>query len=347
MDLNSVGFSHYNKRLKLKLEPENIGRITSEHKTDWDLATVQGKVKAIALTTWRTRQPEESLPKVGDFVRLENIPGEKRMKIIEVLPRFSKLSRIKQQTGHVQILGTNLDMVFIVLGLDQQVNFSQINRYLATAKSEKIKAAIIINKSDVGPGGQKLVNDLKKVHLELDIITTSTKTKIGLSKVESLLKPGHTVAFIGNSGAGKSSIINALLDYEQQHTKSVREDGKGRHTTTRREMLVLPSKAIVIDTPGIRTIEFNSPEQTSQGVFANLDELAMNCKFRNCDHIKSTGCAILDALSKGDVEAEQVKQYLRLRRDGNNNEQLQIQTQRRNKQRTITKSLKNFYKNKK
>lgn len=348
MNLDSVGYQHYITKLKTTGVPPLIGRVTTEHKTGWDLYTKNGKVPAIALTTWRKKLQVDQLPKVGDFVIYEELPGERKVKITSVLPRFSSLSRILTEQKTTQVLAANIDTAFIVVSLDQEINFNQLNRYLLAAKSGKTKVVVIINKTDKSSGAKKLTDQIIEYHPTLKIISTSAKNKTGLEKLEKEIKPQHTIVFIGNSGAGKSSLINLLLDFETQSTGNVREDGKGRHTTTRREMFVLPKGGIVIDTPGIRTVEFTASDDDTNNIFPELLAITTKCKFRNCDHRKSSGCALQTAIDTGKVSKEQVNQFLRLtQNDSGDKGQREVSQERKQKHKMIHKALKKHLANKK
>ena len=348
MNLDSVGYQHYITKLKIAEISPLVGRVTTEHKTGWDLYTKKGKLPAIALTTWRKKLQADQLPKVGDFVVYEELPGESKVKITSVLPRFSSLSRILTEQKTTQVLASNIDTAFVVISLDQEINFNQLNRYLLAAKSGKAKVVVVINKTDKSSGAKKLTDQLIEYHPNLKIISTSAKNKTGLDKLEKEIKPQHTIVFIGNSGAGKSSLINLLLSFETQSTGKVREDGKGRHTTTRREMFVLPNGGIVIDTPGIRTVEFTASEDDTNNIFPELQALATKCKFRNCDHQKSSGCALQTAIKTGKVSQEQVNQFLRLTQNSNGDKvQREVSLERKEKHKMIHKALKKHYANKK
>jgi len=314
MKLFELGFQKYLSKVRLDT-PELIARITSENKTDWTMVTTNEQLRGIVMNTYRKNNSIENLPKVGDFVLYEKIDNEKKAKIIRVLPRFSSLSRrLPGQNDQVQILATNIDTMFVISGLDQDFNISQLRRYLTMAQSDKIKSVLVINKTDIGSGADTRERLILKQFPKLKILHTSAKIKTGIDELYRLLKPQDTVIFLGSSGAGKSSLINALLSSEKQNTKSVREDGKGRHTTTRREMFLLPNGTIVIDSPGIRTLEVDTSEHSLQ-LDDELSELSLNCRFRDCDHIKSEGCAIIEAVENNQISKDQYHNFLKLRRD--------------------------------
>ncbi|QQS22755.1 ribosome small subunit-dependent GTPase A [bacterium] len=312
MDLSNVGLKHYTTqypKLQELATQENLGRIFSEHKTDWDMVTASGPIKGIILTTMRQKTLPADLPKVGDWVVYEIIPGERKAKILRTLPRYSVLSRFKIKDEAEQIIAANIDLMFLVLSVDQIYNAMQLNRYLTIAQNGGITPVIVINKTDKARGANSLAGGIKKLHPTLKIISTSAKTKIGLQELERNISAGQTAVLVGNSGAGKSSIVNALLADSRQATKNVGNEGRGRHTTTRREMFVLPNGGVVIDTPGMRTLETS---KSSGSIFSELEVLSRNCKFRNCDHIKSSGCALQKALVEKTITEKQLQQFIAL-----------------------------------
>lgn len=315
MTLKDIGLNHYQKRIKhfpKNFSTENIARIFSEHKTDWDIITQTGPSKGIILNSMRKKNDAEKLPKTGDWVRFEKLPGENKSNIIEVLPRYSQLARHLVKTRDWQIIATNIDLMFVVISVDQLFNPQQLNRYLSIAKTAKIDPIILINKTDKQKGAEKLSKEILSIHPKLKIVLTSTKNKTGLKNIENYILPGQTAVLVGNSGVGKSSLINELLIEAKQSTKEVSALGKGRHTTTRRQLFVLPKGGIIIDTPGMRTLELDPEKVNSTEIFSELESLSRQCKFRNCDHIKSAGCAILQALHQKTISKKQYEQFLNL-----------------------------------
>lgn len=314
MPLLEIGLQYYSKKLPqalAKTRTDNLGRVFSEHKTTWGLITEAGATQGLVLTTMRRQSTPGQLPKVGDWVEFDKISGEDKVKIIKVLPRYSTLSRYQAKHGQEQVIAANIDTMFLVLGLDQPLNAMQLNRYLAIAQNGGVVPVVVINKTDAGRGAQKVELEIRNIHPKLNIIATSAKTKIGLHKLESTIPSGHTAVLVGNSGAGKSSLVNALLSGARQATKKVGTDGRGRHTTTSREMFVLPSGGIIIDTPGMRTLEL-SGTVSDGGIFRELEQLSRQCKFRNCDHVKSAGCALQRALAEHSISQKQFSQFLAL-----------------------------------
>ncbi|HMR55172.1 MAG TPA: ribosome small subunit-dependent GTPase A [Candidatus Doudnabacteria bacterium] len=349
MKLSDLGYKKYLSKVKLNTK-ELTARITSENKTDWTMVNEDGELRGIVMNTYRKNSSTEDLPKVGDFVVYEKIPNENKAKIIKVLPRFSLLSRrLPEQNNQMQVLATNIDTMFVISGLDQDFNINQLRRYLTMAQSDKIKSVLVINKTDLGPGADARESLIIKQFPQLKILHTSATIKTGIDELYNLLKSQETVIFLGSSGAGKSSLINALLSSEQQTTKSVREDGKGRHTTTKREMFLLPNGTVVVDSPGIRTLEVDTSKQSLE-LDDELSELSLHCRFRDCDHIKSKGCAIIDAVENKKIDREQYNNFLKLIRDWERSEEKSdfLKKERSKKKiKTQHKALRQAYKTRK
>ncbi len=321
MNLNSIGLNHYLSQIKksklaLPKQSGSLARIFSEHKTGWDLISEQGPIKGILMSSVRKKTAIDDLPKVGDWVVFEKIPTENKAKIIQILPRYTKLVRHIEKKRINQTIATNIDQMFIVLSTDQIFNPSQLNRYLAIALEGKIDPIVIINKidkqTDSSTNAKLITKEIKSIHPNQKIILSSAITKTGLIELDKYIKAGYTGVLVGNSGVGKSSLVNALLEEANQLTNEVSELGKGRHTTTSRKIFVLPSNGIIIDTPGMRTLEFDSTKESSTEIFSNLNSISKNCTYRNCDHIKSAGCALQTALSKKIITVKQLEQFLAL-----------------------------------
>lgn len=312
MNLELIGLNHYLDKIKQAPSKKMLARIFSEHKTDWDLISEDGPLKGILLNTLRKSMDQSQLPKVGDWVSIEKLSGENKAKIVKVLPRYSTLVRHLKKTQSQQIIATNIDTMFIVLSVDQIFNPLQLNRYLTIALEANIRPVIVINKIDKQSGSDNIQKEILAIHPKQNIIFTSAKTKLGLPELEKIIKPGYTAVLVGNSGTGKSSLVNTLLVDAKQSTKEVSDTGKGQHTTTSRQIFVLTNGGIIIDTPGMRTLEFDPNKQSTTSIFTELNELSRQCKYRNCDHIKSAGCALQTALKQNLISQQQFDQYLNI-----------------------------------
>lgn len=244
--------------------------------------------------------------------------------------------------------------MFVIVGADQMLNTSQISRYLALAKQSDVEPILVINKIDQGDQFLKTEHELNQLYPRLSIINTSAVTKVGLDLLSTRLLPNETAIFAGSSGAGKSSLINALASLGGEDkdlaTGAVGKSGKGRHTTTKREMVLLPSGGIIIDTPGIRTLEIDDSSVAAGQLFPELENLAEHCKFRDCDHQKSKGCAIVAALDAGDINPEHYKEFIKLHKTQhheNSKSDITEKRQRRKKEKSHAKGLRQVYKTRK
>ncbi len=258
----------------------------------------------------------EDFPAVGDWVAVKRRPGEARADLHAVLPRRTKFSRRAAGSEEIeQIVAANVDTVFLVGGLDGNLNPKRLQRFLVAAKESGAEAVIVLNKTDV-------VNDPEKVRREIEaqvpgvpVHLTSAVTRKGIRALAgTYAMRGRTLAFIGSSGVGKSSLINALVRDADLPTAEVREkDSKGRHTTTRRELVVTPSGALVIDTPGMRELQLWDVEDGVEAAFAEIAALASRCRFTNCGHTNEPGCAVRAALADGELRAERLAAYQKLK----------------------------------
>ncbi len=354
MTLSDLGYKHYLTQMGLPPSADPVARIISENKTDWDLITENGPGAGIMLTTLRRHTKQDQLPKVGDYVIFEPQAKDDKLKITAVLPRYSQIVRKLPRKRSLQILATNVDKMFVIVGADQMLNTSQISRYLALAKQSDVEPILVINKIDQGDQFLKTEHELNQLYPRLSIINTSAVTKVGLDLLSTRLLPNETAIFAGSSGAGKSSLINALASLGGEDkdlaTGAVGKSGKGRHTTTKREMVLLPSGGIIIDTPGIRTLEIDDSSVAAGQLFPELENLAEHCKFRDCDHQKSKGCAIVAALDAGDINPEHYKEFIKLHKTQhheNSKSDITEKRQRRKKEKSHAKGLRQVYKTRK
>lgn len=261
------------------------------------------------------RTPDQ-FPAVGDWVAVKPRVGEQRADIHAVLPRRTKFSRRAAGSEEIeQIVAANVDTVFLVSGLDQNFNPKRIQRFLVAAKESGAEAVILLNKSDLCDDAEAVRREIEVLVPGVPVHITSTSTRKGLKALTTqYAKPGRTLAFIGSSGVGKSSLINALLRDEALPTGAVREkDSKGRHTTTRRELVATPSGALVIDTPGMRELQLWGIEEGVEDAFADIRDLAVRCKYSNCGHDTEPGCAVRAAVVSGELPKLRLESYLKLK----------------------------------
>jgi len=232
--------------------------------------------------------------------------------IVQVLPRVSKFSRrAAGENGHEQVLAANTDTLFILAALDTKLNLRRIERYLSVARLSGAEPVLLLSKADLHPDPESVAAELKPIAGEAPVLILSAETGKGCPKLRGFLKKGRTIAFLGPSGSGKSTLVNRLMRDEVQGTQEVRgSDAKGRHTTTRRELFVTPSGALLIDTPGLRELQlWNAGIEES---FSDVEQIALRCRFGNCSHEKETGCAIMAALKEGTLPTQRWESYNKL-----------------------------------
>lgn len=293
---------------RVSLEHQHLYRVYTG--TDEPLAHVAGRFRHHA-------GGREQYPAVGDWVALERPHGHARATIRAVLPRRSRFSR--KAAGDVteeQVVAANIDVVFLVSGLDRDFNLRRIERYLVTAREGGAQAVVVLNKADLCDRLDDVVAEVARLAAGTPVHAVSALALDGLDAVVPYLVRGRTIALLGSSGVGKSTLINALLGHERQRTRAVREkDSRGRHTTTHREMVVLPQGAILIDTPGMRELQLWESEAALSEAFDDIDAMAAGCFFRDCRHDTEPRCAVKDAVARGDLPAERLANFHRLLRE--------------------------------
>lgn len=255
------------------------------------------------------------LPKVGDWVAI-SLRGQDA-KIHLVLERLSHLARRSAgQKNDEQILATNINLALVVQSMDDDLNINRLKRYLFQLGRSSIKAIVIINKIDKDADWKAKILTIKQAVPGIDIVAMQATNPESIDIVREKIPVGASVVIIGSSGVGKSTIVNGLLGFEKQKTQEVRlDDSKGRHTTTHREMFVLPNGALLIDTPGIREIQLWGTLDDIQHIDENITKLAADCKYSNCSHGKESGCRIIQAISDGGLNQTDLDSYNKIKQE--------------------------------
>ncbi|HEY6389370.1 MAG TPA: ribosome small subunit-dependent GTPase A [Candidatus Acidoferrum sp.] len=256
-------------------------------------------------------------PAVGDWVSVE-LRAEKQNALIQhVLTRRSRFVRkVAGKQIAEQVIVTNIDVALIVAALDGDFNVRRVERYLAQCWESGARPAIVLNKADACAESAELAAEIEGIAMGAPVFLVSAKTGEGLEALEGSFKKGQTIVLLGSSGVGKSTLVNRLLQEDRQTTHAVREsDSRGRHTTTSRELFVLPNGALIIDTPGLRELQlWNAAEGLTQ-TFADVDELAAQCRFTDCQHQKEPGCAVQAALASGILDGHRLESWRKLQRE--------------------------------
>ena len=295
-------------------------RISEQHRSGYLVAeTVDASCRAESLPEWQRagsyRKGEitpESRPAVGDWVLVEG-EGPNALRIVALLPRFSAIKRgAAGEHYKQQVIAANIDSVFVVCGLDADFNPRRIERYLLLVGGSGVHPVIVLTKSDKdGADIEAALHELRA--LGVPVLAVNAKDRDSVASLEPWLGEGQSIVLVGSSGAGKSTLTNTLLGTERMKTGAVREsDARGRHTTTHRALIALPSGACLIDTPGMRELKPTGEEPADAAAFADIDLLAERCRFRDCRHEKEPGCALRDAVQRGELDAARLANYLKL-----------------------------------
>ena len=292
------------------------GRITAQYK-DYYRVRVEEREMLAEISGKLRHQAEEKYeyPVVGDFVEMDRNNDQEGTAIIQsILPRSSLFLRREAGNSHqAQPIAANIDIVFICMSLNRDFNLRRLERYLSIAWDSGSKPVVVLTKSDLVENGEERRWEAERVAMGVDVLVTSSMKEDGYQTILPYLEQGVTVALIGSSGVGKSTLINRLLGEEHLPTGELRNDDKGKHITTRRELFVLENGACVIDTPGMRELGL---EQADVGkVFEEIEELAKECRFSNCQHQEEPGCAVKKAIQEGRLEEGRLASYQKLQKE--------------------------------
>lgn len=302
------------------------GRIAREDRDLYQIITAAGEIGARIAGRLRFDATTEALwPAVGDWVAVRATAEGGTAHLLAVLERRSHFARKAVRGGGPkygegrtaeQVLAANIDVAFLVSGLNEDFNLRRIERYLAATWDGGARPVVLLNKADLCPSAEERCAEVGAIAPGVPVHALSALTADGLGALESYLSPGRTVVFLGSSGVGKSSLINRLLERPRQETRAVREyDGRGRHATTAREMITMPGGAILIDTPGLRELRLWDESEGLERAFDDIGELAARCRFNDCRHESEPGCAVRAAIEEGSLDPARLASYFKLQRE--------------------------------
>lgn len=293
-------------------------RVTLEHKGSYMVHTEQGEMPGLLTGKMYYEADDNGLPIVGDWVVTRVLDEQPPKAIIHaILPRRSKFSR-KEPGKKIseQPLAANIDTVFIVVGLDNNFNVRRIERYLTLTLQGGAEPVVLLTKSDLCEAVDERLNEVLSSAPGVPVHAISVLEDQGLEQLSKYLLKGRTVALLGSSGVGKSTIINYLLGKEAQKVNDVRvQDSRGRHTTTHRQLFILPSGALMIDTPGIRELQLWNADEGVSGVFSDIEDLARCCRFQDCSHRDEPGCKVRESLDDGTLDPSRFENYQKMLRE--------------------------------
>jgi ribosome biogenesis GTPase len=323
LDLNTLGWnSHFSSKFDIVtgFKPHADrglvpGRVSTDSRHIYTIITEKGELTAEVSGRFRAdADAKAAFPVVGDWVAAAARPEEGKATIHAVLPRVNSFSRRSAGSKtEEQVVAANIDTVFIVTGADGDFNPRRVERFLTLAWNSGAEPVLVLNKIDLAEHPEDLVLELEQASGGVPILPASAETGQGFRSILDRLEAGETAVLLGSSGVGKSTIMNRLLGFTRQETFAVRDDdSRGRHTTTRRELIVLPSGGILIDNPGMREVGLWGDDSGLEEAFSDIEELAARCRFADCSHMKEPGCAVRAALEDSSLEPERFDSYLKL-----------------------------------
>jgi len=327
MNLDDLGWKTYiteGNLLDMPIEGQ-IGRITSVQKNAFLILSEPGSCwgKLSGNLSYHAQDCRE-LPVVGDWVSF-NLSGDSATAVItELFPRKNRIARVaagsrgRRSTAALtqQVIAANIELIFIVAGLDRDYNLRRIERYLTLAYDSEAIPIVLLNKADLCSTWQEKTQEVEEIAIGVPVYAISASSGFDIGIVHRHLLPGMTAALLGSSGVGKSTIINSLLGKERQATHAISDSvGKGVHTTTARELILLPKGGMIVDNPGIRELQLITDSDSLETAFEDIEALAETCRFSDCRHEAEPGCSVKLALLEGSLDEERYQSYLKLRKE--------------------------------
>lgn len=291
------------------------GRVILQHRNGYLVVTDAGELQAKASGRLRHEAQETGPPAVGDWVALSPNAQDGAATIHAVLPRRTAfVRRAADSARRTQILAANIDVAFVVTSMNADLNPRRIQRFLAAAMDSGARPVLVLTKSDLSADPQAEAAQVAALETQTLVLTVSAREGVGVEALRLQVKPGETCVLIGSSGVGKSTLVNAFLNEDRMATQAIRaSDDQGRHTTSHRQLLLLPGGGLIIDTPGIREVGLIDAEEGVEAVFDDIERLMQECRFTNCGHVSEPGCAVQAALADGTLERSRWAHFQKLK----------------------------------
>jgi len=351
MTLDDLGYNVdlKNHRIEQGLDSFGVGRVISEHKERYIVKTNENEFEAELVGNLRfSAKNRPNFPAVGDWVAISEY-NENKVLIHAIFPRKTILERqAVGKFGEKQIIATNIDYAFIVQAVDRDFNINRIERYLTICNASNVKPIIILSKIDLISDLQlkNILDNVQERIKHAPIVVISNETQVGYKKLLKFILKGNTYCLLGSSGVGKSTLLNNVSGKELMKTNSISlSTNKGRHITSHRELIILERGGILIDNPGIREVGIADTSSGLEITFNTIVELSKNCKFKDCTHIHENGCAILEAIERGEIVKDSYQNYLKMEREKTHFES--TFKEKRKKDKDFGKMVKNYKKDKK
>ncbi|MGD9949302.1 MAG: ribosome small subunit-dependent GTPase A [Desulfobulbus sp.] len=339
MELIKLGMTPWlNNQARALCKPEQrIARVTAVDRGQCIVRNEQGETPAKATGRFMdATQSAIDMPCVGDWVCVEYHDAEHSASIHTVLPRKSFLRRkAAGKSLSFQIIATNIDVVFIVQSCHYDFNVSRLERYLVMASEGHVEPMLVLTKTDLvtTEALEQLIAAIRAAGITARIITLSNVTGAGLNQIKDVMGSGKTYCLVGSSGVGKSTLINRLTGQNTVKTGTVSHSGEGRHTTVRRQLIILDQGAMLIDTPGMREVGVLVASEGVDDNFDDIQQLSPDCRFANCGHSNEPGCAVLQAVKDGTLQLEHYQNYLKLKTESAAHETASLEKRRKGKKK--------------
>lgn len=348
MKLEELGYNEDLEKLRIayNLDGFEMGRVISEHKERYIVKTEEGEFEAEITGNLRfSAKGREDFPAVGDWVAL-TIYDSNLSIIHKILPRFSVISRqAVGQFGEIQIIAANIDYALLVQAADRDFNINRLERYLTICYASKVSPIVVLTKTDL-IDEQVKSEFIKSINKRLDhvpVFAISNETLDGYESLKAKIEKGKTFCLLGSSGVGKSTLLNNLSGRDIMKTDAISHSThKGRHVTSHRELIVIENGGILIDNPGMREVGIVDTAYGLEATFDKIISISQNCRFKDCTHTTETGCRVLDALEKGEIDERSYDNYLKMEREKSHFESSVYE--RRKKDKEFGKMMKNYKK---